>query len=147
MQALEVAKYIVNLCLEQGRPISNLQLQKIMYLAHVFYIMKEQENLIDDAFEAWRLGPVIPEVYEKYSIYAGAPIIPFYKDEANIDSEKIRVVEKLIINLSAKKPWKLVELTHLKDGAWDKTYKNGEGNRKEIESNLIWSEAGCSHNE
>lgn len=142
MRGLEVARYIVNLCLKHGRPVSNLRMQKIMYLAHVYYITKQNKPLIKDDFEAWNIGPIIPEVYWEYSIYASAPIIPFYKEDADIDSEKIKVVEKLIINLSAKKPWTLVELTHLKDGAWDRTYRNGQGNREVIPLTRIYEEAG-----
>ena len=143
MKALEVAKYVVKLCLGHGRPVSNLQLQKILYLAHVFYIMKTGEGLIEDSFEAWRLGPVIPDVYEEYSIYAGAPIIFCEEDEdMDIDPNKIEVVRNLIANLSAEKPWRLVELTHKKGGAWDKTYMDGRGNRNVINPRLIYMEAG-----
>lgn len=35
MQALEVAKYIISKCIELERPISNLTLQKIIYLVHM----------------------------------------------------------------------------------------------------------------
>ena len=142
MRGLEVARYIVNLCLEHDRPVSNLRMQKILYLAHVYYIMKQNKPLIKDDFEAWLIGPIIPEVYREYSIYAGAPIIPFYKEDADIDTEKIKVVEKLIINLSAKKPWELVELTHMDGGAWDKTYRDGHGNREVIPLTRIYEEAG-----
>lgn len=141
MQALEVAKYVVNLCLEQGRPISNLQLQKILYFANIFYIMRKNTPLIKDDFQAWKFGPVIPEVYREYSIYANAPIIPFYKENPDIDHKKMQIVKKLIINLSATEPWRLVELSHLKNGAWDRTYKDGAGNREIIASQLIYDEA------
>lgn len=141
MRGLEVAKYIVNLCLKHGRPVSNLRLQKIMYLANVYYIMKQNKPLIEDDFEAWKIGPIIPEVYWEYSIYANAPIIPFYKEDADIDSEKIKVVENLIINLSATEPWRLAEICYRKDGAWSRTHRNGHGNREAIPLTRIYEEA------
>lgn len=40
MKALDVAKYIINKCIELNKPISNLQLQKIMYFVHLGYLKK-----------------------------------------------------------------------------------------------------------
>ena len=69
MKALDLAAYIVNLCIEKGNPVSNLQLQKIMYFTHLYYLRNYKSKLITDLpFEAWKFGPVIEQVYYKYSI-------------------------------------------------------------------------------
>ena len=64
-KAIDVAKYIVNKCIDDGYPISNLQLQKILYFIQRYYLQKD-DQLFDDDFEAWQFGPVIPAVYYKF---------------------------------------------------------------------------------
>lgn len=140
MKALDVAAYIINLCIDEGNPVSNLQLQKIMYFTNSFYLKNNGKQLItDEPFEAWQFGPVIDNVYHKYSIYGGNPIIN--KQNYDIKTEIMADLRNVIINLSNVSSWSLVNLSHSKDGAWDKTYQNGLGNHKIIDENLIYKEA------
>lgn len=61
-RAIELSKYIVSKCIDDGFPISNLQLQKILY-----YIQRDFLRIgkpaFPDAIEAWQFGPVVPNVY------------------------------------------------------------------------------------
>jgi uncharacterized phage-associated protein len=44
--------------------LSNLQMQKILYLAHMVYMDKNSgEPLVDEDFQAWDYGPVLPSLY------------------------------------------------------------------------------------
>ncbi|MBO5063468.1 MULTISPECIES: Panacea domain-containing protein [Campylobacter] len=142
MKAFDVAAYIINLCIEKGSPVSNLQLQKILYFTHLFYLKKTGTKLITDKpFEAWQFGPVIEDVYYKYSIFAAAPII--FKEKSHEITFEVDVpnIDTLIVNLSNKPPSYLVKLSHIKNGAWDKTYRGGFGNHTIIDDELIKEEA------
>ena len=71
--AMQIAKYTINKCTTEGHPISNLQLQKILY-----YIQREllQSGIdgFEDEIQAWQFGPVVPEVYRQYCGFGAIPI-------------------------------------------------------------------------
>ena len=46
MKALDLAKYVILISYQTGYPVSNLQLQKILYFANMFYIKKNNKSLI-----------------------------------------------------------------------------------------------------
>ena len=51
--ALELSKYIVTKCINDGKPISNLQLQKILYYIQRDFL-KQGEPAFSDTIEAWQ---------------------------------------------------------------------------------------------
>ena len=67
IQARLVAKYVLEQCKKKKKPISNLQLQKMLYYIQI-ELMKQNEDIIIDEFEAWRFGPVINNVYYSTSM-------------------------------------------------------------------------------
>lgn len=75
---LDLAAYIVKYCLDKGKPVSNLQLQKILYFVQLESLRGKsriEEAIMPDAkFEAWRFGPVIRDVYYAYNLNAAMPI-------------------------------------------------------------------------
>ena len=64
--AMEIAEYAVNRRYRLDMPISNLQLQKILYFLQVIYASKTDKLLFADQFEAWPYGPVIRDVYVEF---------------------------------------------------------------------------------
>lgn len=51
-KAMDVAKYIITKCARNEHPISNLQLQKILYILQKEYLQRDQKCLFFDDFEA-----------------------------------------------------------------------------------------------
>lgn len=67
-KSMNVADYIILVAKKLNKPVSNLQLQKIMYFLNVIHLLKFDEPLItNDHFEKWDYGPVLRDVYEEYS--------------------------------------------------------------------------------
>ena len=132
--AMDFAKYMVNKCMCEKKPISNLQLQKILY-----YIQKTYLDLgniaFEEDFEAWQFGPVIPSVYSYFCGFGGMPIRMLYEEEIDIYDKNI--VDPIIENKRLLNPWDLVEETHEKGKAWDLIYKDGLGNYNIIPKELI----------
>ena len=71
--AMDIAKYAVNRQYKSNRPISNLQLQKILYFLQIVFTSKTGHLLFSDQFEAWPYGPVIRDVYVKFADCGGYP--------------------------------------------------------------------------
>ena len=71
--ALEIAKYIIDKCTKDNCPISNLQLQKILYYIQREFL-QQGEIAFPEEIEAWQFGPVVPEVYRQYCGFGALPI-------------------------------------------------------------------------
>lgn len=134
--ALDIAKYIIDKCTKEDCPISNLQLQKILYYIQKAYL-KKHEYAFSDGIEAWQFGPVVPEVYYYFCGFGAMPITSRYE----IQLENTQIIDKITLEKRELNPWDLVEETHKKDGAWDRIYRAGQGNKVEIPVEYIMQEA------
>lgn len=154
MKALDLANYIIAKSNEFKKPISNLQLQKILYFINLVYLKRTGKFLINDneAFKAWRHGTVNESVYREYSAYGGDKIptpnpIPILTDERDggnneITSELIDLIDKKIEKFASLDPWLLVYFNHQEHGAWYHTFEKEGKKWGEIDRGLIRKEAG-----
>lgn len=110
-----------------GWNLSNLKIQKILYIAHMFYMgNNEGAPLINDSFEAWDYGPVIPSLYHKLKIFGSDPVRDiFYDVFIRMNTKEIESIRLAAEAFSFVSPAKLVALTHSRGGAWDKNYYSG----------------------
>ncbi len=76
VSAIEVANRFLSQAHEHGDQLSNLKLQKLLYYAHAWYlVLNEDQPLFDDRIEAWVHGPVVPNVYHEFKQYGWQPIM------------------------------------------------------------------------
>lgn len=54
--------------------ISNLKLQKILYLIQAYSLIQTKRPCFSEDIEAWDFGPVIPDVYRKYKQFGSTDI-------------------------------------------------------------------------
>lgn len=137
-EVLDVAKYVIDKCSTEGHPISNLQLQKILYYIQAYFIKTTGESFFEEDMEAWQFGPVAPIVYSQYCGFGSLPIKERYP-EVNIEmteDEKVKV-NQIITENRSKRPWELVAETHKAGMAWSRTFDEGRGIRKTISKELI----------
>ena len=112
MSMRKLADHIIAVAQKNSLPITNLQLQKVMYF--VIKIAK-QENLIDldqlneiydEKFQVWAYGPVIKE-YARFKKFASEPIVGDFQA-----SEEYRVFDDFIVELLNVSVFTLVDLSH-----------------------------------
>ena len=139
--ALEIAKYIVLKCIEDKQPISNLQLQKILYYIQKHFLNKKNEPAFSDDIEAWQFGPVVPNVYYHFCAFGSMSII-FYLGTLlkEISDDDKSIIDSIVEKKREINVWDLVNDTHKPNGAWAKIYKNGDGNHHVIPTDLIKKE-------
>lgn len=125
---------VANLLLKEARArgctVSNLKLQKLLFLAHAFYLVDTGRPLVRGSFEAWQYGPVHREVYDAFKRFGAKPIT----DDADkfdpvtglrkpialpADRKMLDVIQRVMQFYGCKSPGELVELTHAKNGPWD----------------------------
>lgn len=131
--AIDIANYIINKCIDLGRPITNLQLQKILYYVQGEFIKKTGgQELFDNEISAWQYGPVIPDVYFEFNIYSSSDINTKC-DEIELEEYIKKIIDPVINQKSVLSAWKLVEETH-KESPWIESYEIGEKNKISLEA-------------
>jgi len=136
-RANDVACYLIHKAIDNGHPISNLQLQKILYYLQVFFLQKKRYALFSDETEAWRFGPVVRDVYEKYSGFGASDLTDMDPYEVEFSQEEKNIINKILEDKSRMYPWKLVADTHEKGKAWDLVYQGGIGNKEKIPKEML----------
>lgn len=114
------------LCSISKWTITNLRLQKLLYLAHMVYMGRNQEPLINNEhFSAWMYGPVLPKLYDRVKIFGNRNIRDrFYNISVLEDTSPAYLILKEINDLfGPKESWQLVAATHSPKGAWYKNYE------------------------
>ena len=123
--AMNVASEIVKQYEQKKKPITNLKLQKVLYYVQMQSLQQEGCALFAEDFQAWRHGPVIPEVYEFFRKYVSGNID--YQDKAVMENriefsdKEEKVIEEIVDLTLSITAWELVEKTH-QTKPWKDTY-------------------------
>lgn len=123
-----------------ARPLTNMQIQKLVYLAHGWNLGACGEPLIEDPVEAWKFGPVVRRLYAALSRYGNSPVtsliswgddtILYSGDDGDEAYEELEEGENNVIDLVwrnyGKYPaFKLSALTHQPNTPWSQTFALG----------------------
>lgn len=103
--------------------ISNLKLQKLLYYAQGSYLALKNELLFNEKIKAWKHGPVVLEVYNKYKKYKSNGIDEF--ETVDIDDETTAVLREVYDVFGVYSAWGLRNKTH-NEKPWQETEQNDE---------------------
>jgi uncharacterized phage-associated protein len=137
--ALTIANRFLDLAERDGRTLTNMQLQKLVYIAHGWNLGIVGRPLLINAVEAWQWGPVIPRLYHALSRYgAGVVLSRIAVKGATVDSEspESNLIETVWKSYGRMPGLKLSAITHAPDTPWSKTIK-ASGLRSVIKNELI----------
>jgi len=110
-----------------GWTLSNLQIQKLLYLAQMLHVGERGgEPIFPEDFEAWKLGPVQPEVYRRAKMFGSKPVESFFTNERLPAGTGRDFIARTLEELPDRRPWRLVAITHWDGGAWAKNYEDGD---------------------
>lgn len=121
------------------RPLTHMQLQKLVYLAHGWSLGALHAPLIEDDVEAWDFGPVIRRLYDALRCYGRGPVqrpinwgddTPFRDDDGEEAFAQLTPDENAVIDLVWRKygafpAFKLSALTHQPGTPWTETFAHG----------------------
>lgn len=134
----DISKEFLALAKEEGLTIAPMKLLKLVYIAHGYHLGFKKKPLINNPIQAWKYGPVIPELYHTTKKFGRYPVDPdliemfFTKELTEEDKHFLKLVWNAYKHLNGLQ---LSTLTHAKDTPWEKTY-DGVHN-KLIPNNLI----------
>lgn len=138
-RSLMAAKTVASLC---DFNVTNLILQKLLYLAHMIYLGDHGHALVDGHFEAWNIGPVEPNVYHLLKAYGNNNIHDvFGTDGFPENSTEYETIKAVVNKFRDFKPSLLVQITHQNHGAWAKNFISGIQGMK-MSNNDILQEYG-----
>jgi len=124
VSVLSAAKHMAE---RSGWSLSNLELQKLIYLAHMFYLGRTGEPLIRGNFEAWDYGPVHPDLYRVARIFGRNRVENIFHGIPDVpDGREKEILDEAYDSIGKVGASRLVNATHRKDGAWEKNYVPGE---------------------
>lgn len=127
--ALQVANKIIARGNDLGKQYTPMQLIKLTYIAHGWMLGLFNQSLFDDVVEAWKFGPVIPELYHSIKSYRNNEIIapiPDVKDTEFTNNE-LKVIDYVLKTYEKFDGVDLSRITHAKGTPWDQTYPHNEG--------------------
>lgn len=133
--ALQVANKIIARGNELGKQYTPMQLIKLTYIAHGWMLGLFNQSLFDDAVEAWKFGPVIPELYHSIKSYRNNEItapIPDVKDTEFTENER-KVIDYVLKTYENFDGVDLSRITHAKGTPWDDTYFHDGGWYENVE--------------
>ena len=140
------SKAIANLFLEiaraDGSTLSQMKLQKLVYMAHGWNLAILGTPLIEDTVEAWQYGPVIPTLYSEFRGFGSSPItedatiasinentfsilyeVPRIRDEDHNTRNLIKNVWQRYGELTGPN---LSDLTHRAGTPWSETFRHAQ---------------------
>ena len=115
-----------HLCEKSNWTLTNLKLRKLLYLADMNYVGQTGQRLINEDFEAWDYGPVLPSVYHACKSF-GSKAVPnvFWGVGSIANTNEAAWLDVAWDSLKDQTPGQLVENTHWNRGAWAKRYVPG----------------------
>lgn len=123
---MTIANQFIERAKRDGVTLTNMQLQKLVYIAHGWALALLDHGLIYEPVEAWQWGPVIPSLYYKLSHYGAGEVtspIPML-DSQTIDPLDDALVECVWKSYGRMSGFKLSTITHQKNTPWSRTVKD-----------------------
>lgn len=131
-----VANAVLSRANRNGVALTNLDIQKMLYLLHGRFLQETGQPLVSGEFQAWEYGPVHRVLYDAFKANKDAPIDAPAK---RLDPIRRRFVELprldnpqvedfLDANLPHLLSWptfKLVQITHAPGTPWSRTMEAG----------------------
>ena len=114
-----------------------MQLLKLVYISHGWMLALYDRSLFRESVEAWRYGPVEPNVYNAFKKFGGNQITEPLKDYSDhFDEYELDVMKQVVDAYSGYTGLQLSGLTHKGGSPWDTTISM-LGSRAIIPNDLI----------
>jgi len=109
-----------------GWSLSNLEMQKIAYIAEMLHLGRNGVPLIAEEWQAWDYGPVQPDLYHRLKVYGNGKVRDIFAAPPLMpNSSALKSVEDAYSLMRNMRPGQMVNVTHRGGGAWANFYQAG----------------------
>ena len=149
----EIANEFIRRAAADGKALTQMQLQKLVYIAHGWNLAINSQPLTYDSPQAWEYGPVYKELWRALRAYGRSGIgreikngeyLPGELSEnpesiavAALSGDETAVIDRVYRDYGKYHAFQLSALTHQDGTPWTTVYAGGEGKFDEIEPSLI----------
>ena len=126
----------------QKSPVTQMQLQKLIYFAHGWHLALTGEPLIDEAIEAWKYGPVVPSLHSEFTRFGARPItdlaysdIPWLGRNRSVpkrDLDAREVLNSVWVEYGTHSAWELSAMTHRSGSPWSDAHRRNPDVRRPV---------------
>jgi uncharacterized phage-associated protein len=124
VSAHAVANAFIGLAKLEGAPLTNMQLQKLVFLAQGYSLALLDREIYYNNTHAWQWGPVVPRLYKALQRYGSGQVTDYIPadDDLDRDSEEYEIVKAVWKAYKRYSGGQLSELTHRPGTPWSKTW-------------------------
>lgn len=134
----QIANFFLDKAENEGMPISQLKLIKLVYIAYGWVLALTNRRLFEEEIQAWQHGPVIESLYHEFKHFKSSPIVGRASDVdldtwetttprvPNSDETTRLILDKVWAAYRRFKAWDLRNKTHEDDGPWHKVYHEND---------------------
>ena len=103
-----------------------MQLVKLVYFSHAWMLVRYDRPLFVDSIEAWRYGPMVSVLYQRYKQYGASPITEEAVNQSQFfDEDQLQAMSDVA---AAFKNWTGIQLssyTHQPGTPWFQCWSHG----------------------
>lgn len=134
-----IANFMLDTARQDRVRVTHLKLQKLVYMAYGMSTLFVEEPLFGEEIQAWRYGPVVPDLWHEFKAYRWRPIkgrsLEYDPDHDRVTKPEVDSLDTEICNI-LDLAWekygyataaKLVSLTHATGTPWADTVENHGG--------------------
>ena len=127
--AESVANAFLDLARRDRKSLTNMQLQKLVYIAHGYCLAKLGKPLFHNNIHAFEWGPVIPNLYKTLRQYGAGEVkayIPTDQPPIREDSAEMEIINEVWQDYKEFSGLELSALTHRKGSPWSETWRTNQ---------------------
>lgn len=121
----KIANEFLRLAKQDGRALTPMQLLKLVFIAHGWMLGLYGRPLICDTVQAWKYGPVIPDLYRSIRHFRNNPVtgVLATTDGTDLDEFETDLINQVFENYGQYTGIQLSMLTHQAGSPWHMVYK------------------------
>ena len=124
-----VGNSFLALAVEQGRSLTNMQVQKLVFLAHGYMLGLFDEPLYANDTHAWQWGPVIPRLYKAMQKFGSGFVtgnLPAEDSVPATDEKAWSVIKAVWEGYGHRSGAELSAITHKSGSPWEQAWRTAK---------------------
>jgi uncharacterized phage-associated protein len=143
-QSIAVANYLIECARADVEALTPMKVQKLVYFAYGWNLAIHNQPLLNERFEAWKYGPVVPQLYRELKAFGARPIpepvtvlrfqgmkisvvTPTIHESENHANDTKQLLERIWKVYGRYTAVQLSNATHAPGSPWDVTRKRSGG--------------------
>jgi uncharacterized phage-associated protein len=109
---------------EGNHSLTNMKLQKLVYITHGFALAVHDKPLLDkEDVYAWQFGPVIKDLYDRLRFYGSGEVTQFLPAPHEVtDSSELELIDAVWQGYGHHSAYALSAVTHEPNTPWTNTW-------------------------